>query len=256
MNTEQPTDRFDLTGRTALVTGSCKGLGLEIAKALLQHGARVAVHGRDTGQARDVATVLGPNARGVAFDVADAVWRERGLAAIAQELGAIDILVNNAGVRDRRPLGELSAADIKSVFEVNLFSAIELCRGVLPAMCASGYGRIINVSSIAGHLVRDDDFAYPVSKQALEAMTRVLAAEYGRYGVTCNCIAPATIATEFNRQFLASEDNTARIRARNPVGRSGKPDEVSGAVVFLASRSASYVNGQTLRIDGGFSISL
>jgi gluconate 5-dehydrogenase len=200
--------------------------------------------------------VLGPNAHGFAFDVADAAQRERGLSAIAQELGPIDILVNNAGVRDRRPLSELSAADIKNVFEVNLFSAIELCRGVLPTMRDAGYGRIINVSSIAGHLVRNDDFAYPISKQALEAMTRVLAAEYGRYGITCNCIAPATIATDFNRQFLSSEENTARIRARNPVMRSGEPDEVSSAVVFFASPGASYVNGQTLRIDGGFSISL
>jgi len=251
---DQPASQFDLTGKVALVTGSCSGIGLEIARGLLGQGARVAIHGRDPERARQLAATLGPHAQSCAFDLADAAQRAQGLAAVRQSLGEIDILVNNAGARHRRPLAALSLDDIRHVFEVNLFGAIELCRAVLPAMCRAGYGRIVNVSSLSGHLARDDDFAYPISKQALEAMTRVLAVENGRHGVTCNAVAPATIATDFNRELLSSEANLARIRQRNPQMRTGEPCEVVGAVLFFASPAASYVNGQTLRVDGGYSV--
>ncbi|MBO1112261.1 SDR family NAD(P)-dependent oxidoreductase [Bordetella petrii] len=255
MTTPDPsTSPFDLAGKTALVTGSNSGIGLEIARGLLRLGARVAIHGRDAARARQLAAQLGPQACWCAFDLADAAQREQGLAAARQSLGEIDILVNNAGARHRRPLADLSLDDIRQVFEVNLFGAIELCRAVLPAMCRSGFGRIVNVSSVSGHLSREGDFAYPISKQALEAMTRGLAVEYGRHGVTCNAVAPATIATEFNRELLSQEANQARIRARSPLMRCGEPSEVVGAVLFFASPAASYVNGQTLRVDGGYSV--
>lgn len=249
-----PEASFDLTGKTALVTGSCSGIGLEIARGLLRHGARVAIHGRNVRRAQKLAEQLGPHAVGCAFDLANAAQREQGLATVRQALGEIDILVNNAGVRNRQPLSGLSLDDIRQVFEVNLFGAIELCRAVLPAMCRNRYGRIVNVSSLSGHLARDDDFAYPISKQALEAMTRVLAVEHGKHGVTCNAVAPATIATDFNRTLLTTEANLARIRQRNPQQRTGEPSEVVGAVLFFASPAASYVNGQTLRVDGGYSV--
>lgn len=251
---ETPPCSFDLSGKVALVTGSSSGIGLEIARGLLRQGASVAIHGRNLDRAQALARTLGARALGCAFDLADPAQRTLGLAMVRDSVGDIDILVNNAGARHRQPLSSLSLADIRQVFEVNLFGAIELCRAVLPAMCESGFGRIVNVSSLSGHLARDGDFAYPISKQALEAMTRVLAVEYGRHGVTCNAVAPATIATEFNRELLTTEANLARIRQRNPQQRAGEPAEVVGAVLFFASPAASYVNGQTLRVDGGYSV--
>lgn len=249
---------FSLAGKTALITGSTAGLGLEIAKAYAASGAKVILNGRTPDRVRHAVEIIrqsGGQASALVFDVGDLDAQASAVRELCREDGPPDILVNNVGVRLRKSLDDSSLAEIQTLIHVNLVSAMHLSRYVAGAMRKSGIaGRLISMTSIADRIARPGDAVYAVAKHGMAGLVKALAVEYGPNGITSNGIAPGTFATESNDGLARDPIQGPRVLGRNPLERWADPSEIAGAAVFLASPSASYVNGHILVVDGGFSI--
>ncbi len=245
---------FDLTGRTALVTGASQGLGLAMARGLAQAGAAVVLNGRDAGRLEAAAAVLraeGARVTTVVFDVTDGAAAAAAVARIEDGGTSIDILVNNAGIHRRAPLLEMTEAQWREVVDTNLTAAFLVARPVAARMTARGRGKIINVCSVMSEVSRPTIANYAAAKGGLKMLTRAMAVEWGRHGVQANAIAPGYFATAMNRSLAANAEFNRWICGRTPAGRWGEPSELAGVAVFLASRASDFVNGQILYVDGG-----
>ncbi len=251
--------QFALDGQVALITGASRGLGWEIARALAGCGAHVILNGRDERQLQSQAGKLaqeGLSASVAAFDVGDSQALKAAFADIQARHGRLDILVSSVGVRHRQLLQDFSDDEIHALLNTNLTSGLILAREAARLMLPRRQGRLITVTSIAGHVARSGDAVYTAAKAGLTGMVRALAAEYGPQGITSNAIAPGGFATEANAAMLADPKAAAHFATRTPLGRWGRPEEIAGAAVFLASPTASYVNGQVIAVDGGMTIAM
>jgi gluconate 5-dehydrogenase len=247
-------DRFSLAGKVALITGSTRGLGLEIARGLASVGAAVGINGRDRERVDEIAKSI-PNAFAAPFDLTDLAGAREALDAIVARHGRLDCLVNNAAVRDRRPLHEINADDFRRLIETNLVAQYELSRAAVRHMAPQGGGRLIFISSMVGPQSLQGDPAYVASKGGLEALMRALAVELGDKGIAANAIAPGFFLTERNAPFF-THPRIVEMARRIPLQRFGRPDEIVGAAIFLASDAASYITGQVLTVDAGLSVAL
>ncbi|HZW29566.1 MAG TPA: SDR family NAD(P)-dependent oxidoreductase [Isosphaeraceae bacterium] len=247
---------FDLSGRNALVTGGSKGLGLAMARTLARAGANVVIAARHAGELEPaLASILaGTGSRG-AWLVADLARRDEveGLARRAGEsLGPIDILVNNAGINRVAPTEQVQDADWDQVLAVNLSAPMILSRALAGPMKQRGWGRIIHISSVFGVVSRSGRNAYSSTKAGLIGLTHSMALELAPHGVTVNAILPGPFETPLTAAFLADPAQNQWVIERVPMGRWGRPEELAGPLLLLASDAGSYITGTTLAVDGGW----
>ena len=243
---------IDLTGKVAFVTGSTRGIGLAIARGFRGAGAKVAIVGRSADRARAVAAELGERTTGVGCDVAVAEQVETALAAAESALGPIDVLVNNAGLTRDNLLLRLTDADWDAVLDANLKGAFHTTRAVIKGMMKRRSGRIINVTSIVGLVGNKGQANYAASKAGLIGFTKSVAKEYAGRGILANCIAPGYIDTDMTSGL--PDAAKATLLQDIALGRLGRPEDVAGAALFLASDLAAYMTGQVLVVDGGMVI--
>jgi gluconate 5-dehydrogenase len=246
---------FSLEGRVALVTGASRGLGLAMAEALAEAGAAVIVNGRDALTAAAVARKFrdrGLKADSAAFDVTDRRAAGAAVDVIARRFGRLDILVCNAGHTHRAPLAEWTAEDWNAMLAIHVSASFFLAQKAAALMRRQRHGRIIFTTSITALKGRATIHGYAAAKSALAGLARSLAAELGEDGITCNSIAPGYFETDLTRPLLADQAFVAGVNSRVPLRRWGKPRDLAGVAVFLASEASSYVTGQQIAIDGGF----
>ena len=245
---------FDLTGRTALITGSSQGLGLALARGLGAAGASLVLNGRNETKLEGAAAALraeGFKVATAAFDVTDGKAIEAAVVRVETEIAPIDILVNNAGIHRRAPLAEMTEQQWREVLDTNLTSAFLVTRQVAPRMIARKTGKIINTCSLMSEVCRPSTGNYAAAKGGLKMLTRAMATEWARHNLQVNGIGPGYFVTELTKPLVENPEFNQWICARTPAGRWGRPEELVGAVVFLASKASDFVNGQIIYVDGG-----
>jgi gluconate 5-dehydrogenase len=250
---------FDLSGRTALITGSSKGIGYALASALAGAGARVVLNARDPValvNARDALAAQGHDVATAAFDVTDPDAVDAGVAQVESEIGAIDILVNNAGMQHRGPFAEFPTDAWHKITSTNIDSVFFVGRAVAQRMIMRRRGKIINVCSVQSELGRPGIAPYAATKGAVKMLTKGMAIDLGKHGIQVNGLGPGYFKTELTQALVADEAFTAWLSNRTPAGRWGEVQELGGAAVFLASDASSFVTGHVLYVDGGITASL
>ena len=246
---------FNLSGRTALVTGSSRGLGYAIAEGLAQAGARLVLNGVDAQRLAGSAQALRANGHQVeeaAFDVTD----EAAVLAEFARLDAagieVDILVNNAGIQLRKPLVDFTVAEWDKVIATNLTSAFVVGREAARRMITRGRGgKVINIGSLTSEAARATVGPYTTAKGGIKMLTRAMAAEWAEHGIQANAIGPGYMTTEMNTALMENPNFDAWVKARTPARRWGRPDELAGTAIYLASSASDYVNGHIIYVDGG-----
>lgn len=245
---------FDLFGRTALVTGSSRGLGHAIANGLGDAGARLVLNGRSE---KGIAAVA-DDMRKAGYEVYEAafdVTSETAVKAAFERFDAqgleIDILVNNAGIQHREPLVDLSLTDWQRVIDTNLTSAFLVGREAARRMIPRGRGKIINIGSLTSEVARATVIPYTAAKGGVKLLTKGMAAEWAKFGIQANAIGPGYMLTDMNEALVNNPQFDAWVKSRTPAGRWGEPQELVGTAVFLASSASDYVNGQIIYVDGG-----
>lgn len=247
---------FDLSGRTALITGAARGLGFAYAKGLAAAGAEVVIndlHAAGVDAAVDKLKTKGLSARGKAFDIVDEAGVAQAFADLDGDGVSIDILINNAGIQLRKPLVDIGLEEWRKVIDINLNSAFVVARQAALRMIARGRGgKIINVGSVNSQAARPSIAPYCSAKGGLVMLSRAMAAEWARYGIQVNTIAPGYILTEMTQTLADDPAFDAWVKASNPAQRWGRPEDLVGTAIYLASSASDYVQGQVIFVDGGW----
>lgn len=250
---------FDLTGRTALVTGSSMGIGFALARGLAEAGAKLVLNARNAERLEEAAEALrreGVEVEALAFDVTDHEAVRTAIDGFEAEHGAIDILVNNAGMQHRTPLEDFPPDAFERLIQTNIASVFHVGQACARHMIAREGGKIINIASVQAQLARPGIAPYTATKGAVANLTKGMATDWAKYGLNCNAIAPGYFDTPLNAALVADPDFTAWLEKRTPAGRWGKVEELVGACIFLASGASQFVNGHVLYVDGGITASL
>jgi 3-oxoacyl-[acyl-carrier protein] reductase len=243
---------FDLTGKTALITGASGGIGAAIAKALHGAGATVALSGTRVEPLQALAAELGDRVHVLPCNLSDAEAVNALPKQAAEAMGSVDILVNNAGITRDNLFMRMSDEEWADVIEVNLTATMRLCKGVVRGMMKARWGRIVNISSVVGATGNPGQANYAASKGGMVAMSKAIAYEVASRGITVNCVAPGFIETAMTDKL--NDDQKAAILGQVPAGRMGTPEEIAAAVLYLASPEAAYVTGATLHVNGGMAM--
>ncbi|MDU9005648.1 SDR family oxidoreductase [Sedimentitalea todarodis] len=250
---------FDLTGKRALVTGSSLGIGRALARGLAEHGAGVVLNARNAERLSEAAEAMradGLDVSEAAFDVTDGVAVTESVSRIEDEIGSIDILINNAGMQHRAPLEDFPEEAWDRLLRTNVTSAFLVGKAVARHMIGRGRGKIINIASVQSELARPGIAPYTATKGAIRNLTRGMATDWARHGLQCNAIAPGYFKTPLNQALVDDPAFTEWLERRTPAGRWGDVHELVAAAVFLAGAGSSFVNGQTLFVDGGMTASI
>ena len=248
------TSLFDLSGQTALITGSSRGLGFAFAEGLAQAGARIVLNGIDQSRLEQSVEQLrakGHDALSAHFDVTDESAIKSAFQRFDSDGIEVSILVNNAGIQFRKPMIELETADWQRVIDANLTSAFVVGREAARRMIPRGRGKIVNIGSLTSELARATVAPYTVSKGGIKLLTKAMAAEWSEHGIQANAIGPGYMITDMNEALINNPDFDAWVKGRTPMRRWGKPDELVGTCVYLASNASNYVSGQIIYVDGG-----